>query len=447
MPKKPRPPLARTLLSRHCKRVSAIFSRIAGSDFARSGALVLGATILANVLNYAYYVLIGRALSIADYGAVMSLISAILVIFGVGTIGQTVTAKLVADLRASNEDVALAGLCRTITIRSMWIAAAIALGGLIFQYPIAAYLHLEQPMMVVIAAATAGIGLTLLAQRGIFQGLGAFVFFGLSSIADGTKALMVTAFAHGFGAIGVLWALFAAIALGAIFGQIVMTRRFGGARLVRGTHVQPMLRTAGATALASLGIVVLMFYDVVLARHFLDPTSAGLYGSAALAGRVLYAGLAFLPTILLPSVTLRAASGRSHRHLLGAALGLAVAAICAMGLLCAEAPQVVMKALAGPKFLGAAPLLVMYVAASGSLALANLFCMYSIARHKFGFVPYLLAFAAGEILLVALRHGSSIEIVQDILCGHLVILCTTGLSVASWLFGSEHPQAAGALAN
>jgi hypothetical protein len=55
---------------------------------------------------------------------------------------------------------------------------------------------------------------------------------------------------------------------------------------------------------------------------------------------------------------------------------------------------------------------------------------YAIARHRFGFVPYLPLVAAGEITAVSSRHGSSLQIVQGILAGHVAVFRVMVICVA-----------------
>ncbi len=377
----------------------------------------------------------GRMLSVRDYGAMMSLISVVLVVFGIGSIGQTVTAKLAADLRAAGDLERMASFSRAITRGGLWIAVATALLAFGSQKLVASYLHFGNLGLVTVAGATAGLGFALLLQRGLFQGFGAFPTFALSNLLDALRTALLVPLTHAFGAIGSLLSLFGAVAVASFFGEAALRRRFGKMSASARLDVRRMLMTAGATGLSSFGIVLLMFYDVVLARHFLTPIDAGFYGAAALTGRVIFAAIAFLPTVLLPSVSVRLASGQPHTHVLAAALGVATAVIGSVATVCVMAPQVVIRILAGARFIHGTPLVVPYALAAGALSLASLLSAYAIARHRFGFVPYLLSVAACEITAVSLRHGSSQQIVQDILAGHVAVFCVMAVYVGSFALG------------
>ena len=64
---------------------------MAGADLTRNSILVLAAILLGNIFNYAYYLLMGRTLSLRDYGTVMSLVSAALLVLVIISPKLTVT--------------------------------------------------------------------------------------------------------------------------------------------------------------------------------------------------------------------------------------------------------------------------------------------------------------------------------------------------------------------
>lgn len=441
-----RAPLRSSFVKRHAvdatttpeaSSLNTLLHRAATSDFMRSGALVFAANLFANVFNYLFYMLMARTLSVRDYGAVMSLISVVLVVFGIGTIGQTVTAKLAADLRAAGALEPMASFSRALTRGALAVALAIALVAFASQGLVAGYLHLDRTELVSVAGLTAGVGFALLLQRGLFQGFGSFSTFALSNVLDALRTVLLVPLLGAFGTLGSILALLGAVAAATLYGAVALQRRFGSIKSVGHLDVRRMLVTAGATGTSAFGIVVLMFYDVVLARHFLDPVDAGLYGAAALAGRVIFAAIAFLPTVLLPNVAVRVASGRPDAHVLAAALVVAVGAIGAVAALCGIAPELVIKILAGSHFTSGAAVVFPYALAAGALSLASLLSTYAIARHRFGFVPYLLLAAAAEIAAVALRHASTLQIVQDVLVGHVAVFGVMAIYVFGELMRSR----------
>ena len=80
-----------------------MIARIRQSELARHGAIVFAGVLLANILNYLYYMLVGRAGGVETYGVVTSLTSALLVLSAPAIVVQLIVARLAADLEARAE--------------------------------------------------------------------------------------------------------------------------------------------------------------------------------------------------------------------------------------------------------------------------------------------------------------------------------------------------------
>ena len=391
--------------------------------------------------------LMGRTLSVGDYGVAMSLTSAILAVLAIGTIGQTTVAKLAADLRAAGDEQQIAAFTRAMLRLGTAAGSVIFIAALALRDSFAGFLHLDNPGLVGVAGAAAGIGVALLLQRGLFQGFGAFKNYGISALLDGVKAVLLVPLAHAFGVMGAISALLVAIATAATYGGVTLYRNIRGLQGTVRIDLRRWLLTAGATGVSSLGIIIVMYYDVVLAKHYLGSTEAGLYGAAALAGRVLIAATSFIPIVLLPETVLRSARGHSNGRVLGAALTMSGAIIGSVVAACWFAPTLVIYVIAGRAFTAATPLLLPYVLSAAGLSLANILAMYAIARHRFGFVPYLLLTAVCEITAVGIRHGSAAQIVQDILVGHLAICLVVTIWLTVDFARLQHMSRAGTIAD
>jgi O-antigen/teichoic acid export membrane protein len=180
--------------------------------------------------------------------------------------------------------------------------------------------------------------------------------------------------------------------------------------------------TSAAVALSVFCLNLLLFYDVILAKRYLDAHSAGLYGAAALCGRALYAVTVFVPTVLLPQTAGRAALGQRTRWLFAQALGTVAVLCLAACVLYALVPRFVITAVAGRAFASGAPFVLPYVVAISAVATANMVATYNIARNRLRFVVPLLCVAAGEVVAVVVRHRSAADLLQTIVVGHALAL-------------------------
>jgi O-antigen/teichoic acid export membrane protein len=177
--------------------------------------------------------------------------------------------------------------------------------------------------------------------------------------------------------------------------------------------------------MSQLAFTVLMFYDVPLIQHNFDPRSAGLYAAAALVGRAILSIITFVPTVVMPKATARAAAGQSTLPLLFVALGGAGAIIGFVVLISACVPTLVVTLVAGGRFAGAAPLVFEYAVASGALALASVVAAYRIGLHRYEFVVPCTAAALLEICALICWHPTLAAVLTVLISGHLVVLAAT----------------------
>jgi len=402
---------------------------------AAHAGITFAGLMAANVLGYVFYALVSRALGVEGYGAFSSLVAMVLIVSAPALISQTVVAKLASDFALDPER--LSGLVRAVDRVTLVVAAVPALLLALAAVPLSRFLHLDAPLLIVLAACSLCGAIALPLLRGVLQGTSAFTAFSLSNIAEGLgKALCAPLGAYLFGLRGSL----AGMAVG-YAGAAFVTYLFGrphGRAVPTHLSLRRIVRASAPVALAVFCVNVLLLYDVVLAKSYLSARTAGLYGAAALAGRAMYALLVFVPTVLLPQAAGRSARGERTRLLFAQAVAITLL-VCACGAaLFGLAPRFVVTVIAGRSFGDAAPFAFPYALAISALATANVVATYNIARGRMRFVAPLACVALGEVIAVVLRHRSAADFLQTITIGHTLAL----LACASSLGGRTQTRAA-----
>src|SRR5665213_2450398 len=396
--------------------------------------------MVANVLGYVLYALLSRVLGVEAYGTLSSLFAILVIVSAPALIAQTVAAKLASDLVADPSR--LAGLARTIESIAVRVALATAGALAALAVPLASFLHIDDPLLVVLTALSLCGAIVLPFLRGILQGTSSFRAFALSNVAENLGKVV---FAPVLGSVAGLRGALAGVALGylaaAAYTFVAARPHRPGASVA--LAVRGLVSSVAGVALAVLCINVLLFYDVVLAKRYLDAHSAGLYSAAALACRAVYAVIVFIPTVLLPQTADRSARGERTRWLFVQALALTVAiCLCAVALY-VLVPGWVITTITGRAFLAGAPFLAPYVVAIAALATTNVIATYNIARGRFRFVAPLVLVVLGEIAAVVIRHRSAADLLQTIAVGHALAL----LACASSLGGPPAAPAQGRCAS
>jgi len=393
---------------------------------AKHAGLTFAGTLANNLLSYVFYALVSRALGVEAYGSFSSLLAIVFVASAPAAIAQLTVAKL--STQYADDPEGLAGLVRAVDRLALIIAAGATAVMALLAKPIADFLHLGDAWLVVIAALALGGLIALPFFRGVLQGTSSFSAFALSNVVEGaSKAVFPPLMAVVAGLPGALAGAACAYAVPAAYTYVV------GHPHRRGVAPPYSLRRAvGTTAGVALTvscIYVMLFFDTILTKRYLDAHTAGLYGAVSLACRALYAVTSFIPVVLLPQAALTAQRGHTTRALFAQAVGLTLAICIPTCIGFALFPQLVMTAIAGRAFTSAAPMLEPYVLAMAALCVANVVATYNIARGRTAFVGPLAAVALGEIIAVVVRHRSAGDVLQTIGVGHTlaIVACATSL--------------------
>jgi O-antigen/teichoic acid export membrane protein len=398
------------------------------SRIAAHAGVTFAGLMIANVLGYVFYTLVSRTLGVEAYGTFSSLVAVVLILQAPALIAQMVVAKLATDFSLDADR--LAGLVRAVDRVTLMVAGLAGLALIAAALPLAGFMRVADPLLVVLAGVALCGAVMLPFLRGVLQGTSAFKAFALSNVVEAAgKAVFAPVLGVVAGVRGAVAGLAAGYAVAAAYTFFAALQHRRGEQVP--FSLRTVARSSATVAVAVVCLNVLVLYDIVLAKRYLDAHTAGLYTAAALASRALFAVIAFVPTVLLPQAAGRAARGQRTRALFGWAFCLAAAIAAASVGFFALAPHFVITTIAGPKFDAGAALLVPYVYAIAVLSLANVTATYNIARGRMQFVVPLACVAVGEIVAVVLRHRSAYDLLQVIAIGHTLALLACGVSLGA----------------
>ncbi len=416
-----------------------MISRLRRSDFVRHGTLVFAGVVFTNVFSYLFFSLLGRRLGVEPYGIVTSLASAELVIGAPAIVAQLICARVAADLENRRDRAALRRLADVVTMGSCLSAVIVIAIGFLFREPIASYFQLTDMLPILIVAVALGAFTVASVQRGVLQGAQHYGELSLSlSLEAATKVVVGVALAGPFGANGALIGVLAGSLVAAAYGMRAFRVRFGTLRERLRLDPGVVGRIISRVGLGQLTLVVLTYYDVPLVKHFFDPRAAGLFASAAFVGRAIVAAVSFVPTLVMPKVSARAAAGQSPLPLLGSAVALAGAIIAVAVLASAVAPRFIVTLIAGQAFSDAAPLVLTYAIASSCLSMAYVVSAYKMGLHRYDFVIPALVAAIAEVSVLSVWHPNLTAVVNVLAVGHTAVFLSMLFRV--WSAKASQPQ-------
>jgi len=416
-------------------------------SLSRAFVVVAPAMAAANALNYAFNLVMSRALGPADYGALGALLAVVLV----GTVPGVALQAVVARHAALADDQEVAELWPGVLAVVAAVGTALGLLALVASPALRAFLHLESlgPCLWLAAAL---LPLPLLsAVQGMLQGrewFGALAAV-LLAAAAARLACGVGLVEAGLGIEGAL----AGTAIGsaaAILAAVPRLQGRGGwtAAHRRGTSApwarprsrrwawlgrgwkrrRPGTAIGGEVARAAagvLGLLLLANVDVLLARHYLPAAASGLYAAGAILTKIAYWAPQFVVTLVFPRLVVAA----DRRALLGRSAAVVAAAGAPLVAGAALAPQLAARLSFGAAYLEVGPVLPLFAALGTGLALVQLVLFSGMATADRRMYRLLLGAVAAEAAVVALfLHDSVTEIIGATLAV-VAVLLAAGLAL------------------
>ena len=181
-------------------------------------------------------------------------------------------------------------------------------------------------------------------------------------------------------------------------------------------------------------LTIMVNIDVILARQYLDPNTAGLYAVCSMLSKIIL----FLPSSINIVIYPKLAAAHAKRSGTVAMMRLSVLiALAFTGVVVAAFflfPSEILRLLyGGDKYLGAAAGLGILGLAMALLGTANLFMNYGLATDSKVYLAIMVFFTALQVSLIVLFHDSLVTIALDML---IAFAGTTGVS---WAYMEARP--------
>jgi O-antigen/teichoic acid export membrane protein len=360
------------------------------------------ATMAANLVQVVFTVVFTRVLGADGYGSLAALLNLTVILFVPGMALQVAAARE-ATLGRLGRGGELAG---TLTRWSRHIVAAlavIAVVSVLAREPLADLINVDEAWAAAAVPATGALWLLLCVQRGLLQAARAYREVGLSVLFEalGRLVLAVVLVAIGLDVTGAYLGTLASIAVTAAALGWLLHRRLGAPDPDARPHPLRALARDAALPIAALTLVAaLQNVDVIMAKHVLDTTVAGVYAASTVAAKAVVWIAVGLGMWVLPEATRRAAAGRDPREVLLRALAvIAVLAACAL-VIFAVAPELLLRTAFGADYESGAGVLFQLGAAYALLAVTYLCVQFLLGLHRRAFALWLGLMAAAQPLLL-----------------------------------------------
>ncbi len=381
-------------------------AKTGGKQLAASGSILGIAIILANAGNYLLNVFLGRWLTPAEFADANLMVTIMLLVTAIAVSLQLIAARFASINDANGDHAETAAMAAWLERRAM-IAGLIVGLSLVVGAPMwRDFFRSESALPFVILGIGMPFYLVQAVGRGVLQGRMTFRPLAATFLVEMVVRVVagVSLVALGLGVQGATLGLTLSFLATWLHVRILTSHRGAGA--LSASTVKSLITYAGPVGVLLLGQIIINNGDVLIAKRFLEPETAGVYAAVALVGRAVFFLSWSVATTLFPAAAQRDQAGEDSNGLLYSGLG--IVALMGLGFVVGAKllGGIVLGEVFGPEYGGVSNQLALYAFATSLFAMANLIVSHhlSMGRRRESFL--LVGGGVMQTALLLLGRGS-----------------------------------------
>jgi O-antigen/teichoic acid export membrane protein len=406
-------------------------------EMAKPALMMAVATLIGGGCDYLFQYFMSGTMTPADFSELSALLSVFYLAIAPAQVIATFLVKQSSRLNVEGRRHEIAWLIRKMVLYESVAGAAIAVALFLLLPEISSFIYLSSTFPVFLLMAGVVVSLVSPVGYGTSQGLERFRFNALYGVTGPlTKLGMgIVLVAVGFGIMGALGGVLIGLVLALVVSLYSIRDLFQTEPV---PLPQPELaKMRGAllhVVIAVTCLTIMVNVDIILARQYLDPNTAGLYAVCSMLGKIIL----FLPSSINIVIYPKLAAAHAKRSGTVAMMRLSVLiALVVTGVVVISFflfPSEILRLLyGGDKYIGAAAGLGILGLAMSLLGVANLFMNYGLATDSRIYLAIMVFFTALQVTLIVMFHDSLVTIALDML------VAFGGTTAVSWAYMEARP--------
>ena len=378
----------------------------------KHGSILFFALIITSIFNYLFQVYVGRALGPANYGIFGSLVSILHILSVPAGVVRLTIARFISEFRAKSEYGKAKYLAFYSFKRLLFFGLGCSVLIIFCSGVITSFLHLPSRIPLLILGLVLLISVIYPIAIGVLQGLQNFFQLGLNHIfAAGFKLIFgVLLLFIGLGVNGALLALFLGPLVALLLAFIPLKFLFWEEKVEAKDY--EIIQYSLPVLIAMLCLTLITSVDIILVKHFFDPTESGYYVAASLLAKVILFATLPIGNAMFPKVSELHAREEDTMPILRSSLFY----VGLISLLCLIIyfvnPTFVVSTLFGSAYPGTIGLIGIFGVGMMFFSLSHINIMYKLAVKKFRFLYILTVAPILEIVLIVFFHFTLITVVE-----------------------------------
>jgi len=378
---------------------------------AKNIGIMFIATLIVNLINFFYHIIMGRLLGPSEYGVLASIISFLFITAAITSTIQTTSAKYTSVYLVEDDIGKIRNFFYTITKRLLIFIVVIFIIIIIFINKIASFLKIDSIYPIIFLGFITIGGLLISIGRGTLQGVKKFKSLGINLVLEVLLKLIL----------GIILVYFGLKANGAIFGFMLATLFsylfiFLPLReILRGKiddnvnskiNIRKFYKSIFLILVSAILFSLLSYTDIILVKHFFTSYETGYYSAAAQIGRIILFFPGAVSIVIFPRLSEKFTKKENLQSTILKSLAIIALTSIAFLIIYFFFPEFIMKLVYGSKYLAASGLVFKYGIFMTFISFIFLQIFYFISIGKFWYLIYLFFILIEQISLIWLYHNN-----------------------------------------
>ena len=385
------------------KRLLVLFQ---DNIFVRNSVILFGGTMVVNVLNYIFHLVVGRMVEPSAYGEIESLIALLVIISVPASTLTLIATKYAADMKAAGNFQGTYALSKYLTAQVFFYGIPLLLIALFCTRFVKDFLNIENDLPILLLWGVMFFSFLSAATSGILTGWQKFAnmnFVGISSIVLKLVSVLLL-LQLGFAVSGVVGS-YVLSTLFIYLANVFLLKRFfqrnsSGEQETTTLSFAAIKNYAAPAFYGTLSVAILGNADMIFAKHHLEASVSGEYGALSVAAKTIFFVTGVLTTVLFAMSAEESNHNKKDSHTFRLAVWLMILVVSGSVIFFSLFPEFVVSILFGEKYLAVSHALGWFALAAGIYSLANLFLQYLLSLHETRITLFFLALSGVEMLVL-----------------------------------------------
>ena len=291
---------------------------------ARASSWLVVGGVAGGILGYLFQIIMGRMLSVSEYGIFSALMAMIVVIRAPMTTLSMIISRRVSTYRSEQDNGKLGYLFYWINRKLLLIAVVLIVLVVFNIKPLQNFLLIEKSAHLYLLLIILLIAFPQAVNNAYLQGLQYFKWLSVSGVLATLLKIIITVILiyFGLGVAGALGGVIFSTFIILILTYVVLRPSLSknNASISNTTHL--LFKSAMPVLLANVAFAVMTQIDMVLVKYYFSEQEVGIYAAASILGKAVMYLPGGIAMALFPMVAENHASGKSSAHLMFQAVGV-----------------------------------------------------------------------------------------------------------------------------